>query len=75
MSSSSAVAPPLEPILEFAATAPDPALRMEALTVAAGHGAGEPRVRGQLGRLARDDPDPDVRETARSLLEGLDKPD
>ncbi len=70
-----AEAPPLEPVLRFARTARDRDLRIEAIGLAADHASDHPEVRSQLAHLAREDPDPEVRETARDFLEQLDDGD
>lgn len=58
---------PLDPILKMA-TDPTAALRLQALILLDDHGKDDPRVRDVLTALAREDPDPTIRETAGLLL-------
>lgn len=64
---------PLDPLLSFVGgeRAPDAEVRIQALQILAERGPADARVRDLLKRLAGNDKDRDVRETARDLLEGL----
>lgn len=64
---------PLEPLLEFAAAGRDADLRNQALEVLVERGRGDPRVHELLRRVAARDRDEDARETARALLENLER--
>jgi hypothetical protein len=64
--------PPLEPLFKFVATGRDPGLRAQALEVLSSRGQRDPRIRKLLTTLATTEANPELRETAKSLLEDLD---
>jgi len=62
---------PLDPILKFAATNRGAYLRVQALELLGEHGREDSRVTALLRTLSRRDPDAEVRESAKALLEDL----
>ncbi len=65
--------PPLEPLLRFAESPRNGELRTQAIEMLNNHEK-DPRVAQLLRRLAANDPDEDVRDTARQMLDSMDLP-
>ena len=65
---------PLDPLLRFAASQNQASLRVRALQMLVARGEDDSRVSGLLIRLARTDRSPDVRASARAILDDLHRP-
>jgi HEAT repeats len=65
---------PLEPLVKLAASSPAPEVRIKALTQLVEHATRDPRVRQTLETAAAGDPEPNVRDAARTLLQRVAAP-
>jgi hypothetical protein len=62
---------PLDPLMKFATTNREAYLRVQALEILGEHGKKDARVNALLLTLSTRDPDEEVRESAKTLLEDL----
>ena len=65
---------PLEPLVKLAGSSPAPDVRVKALTQLVEHATRDPRVRQTLETSAASDPEPNVRDAARTLLQRVPAP-